>query len=1001
MGERLGKYELFSKIASGGMAEIHVAKSSTLGVDKVVVIKRLLPQHLSKPEFVEMFLDEARIAAALNHPNIVQMYDFGPVDGAYFMAMEYLHGADLRSIHRQAVANHDLLPLKHVMTIMSGVCSGLHHAHDAKGMDGVPLEVVHRDVSPHNVVITFDGAVKLVDFGIAKAKNRKSETRHGTLKGKVPYMSPEQLRGEPIDRRCDVYALGVILYELTTGQRPYIVTNTGEFALMMAIARGQIKAPSLVRPDYPRELEQIVTKAMARRSADRYQTTRELEMALETFAARNKLQVSVNALAGYMSTVFSERIERWGKARAAGKAFAEHVAELELERAHTEADDDDSDAEIVDTTEMNFQVEWDEDAPGPPASTSGLSGMIAAGVDIAARHVGAVEVVALSGRLTESFTGAAVGAAMRGVVVIDLANVDRVTSFGVREWLEMMNAARSGVTELYLARLSEAIATQMGMIRSFAGPGKVASFHAPYLCDACGSSFRWLIDCERDGDALKNKALPPGKCPTCGNEGHLDDDEGYCAFAIPYAGVPISAPVRAALDTLADAEASSAGDVVEKLVVGNVTRLRVRGTVDRSVRWKRVLDGLEGAVVLDFQSPKVDSGASGGLAQALAAVGPEVTSIEIQACPLGVFEAIGAAPRAESLKISTVTLEGMCPSCNAGRSALVELTDLEASMRLGTPIKASCRRCNGALVFDADLEKRVRRSLGKVSEPPSVRARSSRPVAARAAGASAGAKKPYVVVAVVGALVLAGVVAIASRPSATPGGSGVSPGPSTTVDPTMPAWAKLPVSRESGSVVLVGVSGPVETEREGLELAQADAIRRLVGAVLTEMPEGPVKAYAMSQSAGDTNRPMATPELLALASRFVRLVGTTATPERVDVAVKRLGERVQIYARYSLAEEGFRSAVSAYSRAVKLNGLTVATLFPLVAGPADQEHDLVVVQVDGAARARGLAVGDRVLGVDGKPAQSLQSFSALTTKSKSYSLLVESGGVSKNVQLAH
>ncbi len=997
MGERLGKYELLSKIASGGMAEIHVAKSSTLGVDKVVVIKRLLPQHLTKPDFVEMFLDEARIAAALNHPNVVQMYDFGPVDGAYFMAMEYLHGADLRSVHRQAIANQDLIPLQHVLTILTGVCSGLHHAHVAKGIDGLALDVVHRDVSPHNVVVTFDGAVKLVDFGIAKAKNRMSQTRHGTLKGKVPYMSPEQLRGEPIDRRCDVYALGVMLYELSTGHRPYIVTNTGEFALMMAIARGQIKPPTEVRANYPPELEVVVLRAMARRPAERYQTARELELALEAFAAKKGHSSNVNALASYMTTVFSERVERWGKARAAGKAFAEHVAELEIERINTDAEET-SDAEVVvDTTEMNFQVEWDEQVPEPPVSTSGLSGMVSAGVDITARPVGNVEVVTLAGRLTESFAGAAVGAAMRGVVVVDLANVERVTSFGVREWLEMISAARSGVTGLYLARLSEALATQMGMIRSFAGPGKVTSFYAPYLCDACGSSFRWLLDCEYDADALKGNAPPSGRCPTCGSEGHLDDDEGYYAFALPHAGLVVPVAVRAALDTLGSGDARTTGDVVEKLVVGNVTRLRVRGTLDRSVRWKRVLDGLEGAVVVEFQSSKVDAGVSGNLAEALAAVGPEVTSIEINACPLGVLEALGAVQRAENLRIATVTVEGVCPSCNAARGALVELTELESAIRTNVPIKAPCRRCNAQLVFSADVHKRIRRALGKVSEPPKARPRSSRP-APRVATPT----KIYVAVAVLGVATLGGFIALVSRPSGTTAASTAgrqTPGPDS--DMTLPAWTRQPLAREAGLVTLVGASGVVDSERDGLELAQADAIRRLVGVVLTDLPEGPPKAYATHHITADPAHSPPPAELRSIATRFLRVAGTTATPERVDVVVKHVGERVEIYARYSLAEEAFRSAVSAYSRTMKLNGVTLATLFPLVKAGVEQERDVVVVDVDAAAGSQGIAVGDFILRVDDRLAPNLQAFAALTTRSKSYSLLVESGGISKNVRLAH
>ena len=183
-----------------------------------MVIKRILPQLATKTDFVEMFLDEARIAATLQHPNVVQMYDVGVVDGNYFIAMEYLHGEDVRSLQRTLHRQDKRLPLEHALNIVIGVASGLHYAHEKVGFDGKPLEIVHRDVTPQNVIVTYDGAVKLLDFGIAKASNRFGETRFGTLKGKVPYMSPEQCRGEPLDRRSDIFSLGIMLYELTLGK---------------------------------------------------------------------------------------------------------------------------------------------------------------------------------------------------------------------------------------------------------------------------------------------------------------------------------------------------------------------------------------------------------------------------------------------------------------------------------------------------------------------------------------------------------------------------------------------------------------------------------------------------------------------------------------------------------------------------------------------------------------------------------------------------------------
>ena len=250
VGSRLGKYEIIKRLATGGMAEIFLARVSGLpGFQKMVVIKRILPQLATKTDFVEMFLDEARIAATLQHPNVVQMYDVGVVDGNYFIAMEYLHGEDVRSLSRSLHRQDKKLPLEHALNIVIGVASGLHYAHEKVGFDGKPLEIVHRDVTPQNIIVTYDGAVKLLDFGIAKASNRFGETRFGTLKGKVPYMSPEQCRGEPLDRRSDIFSLGIMLYELTLGKRLY--QGKSDFEVLKQIVEGTVTPPSELDKEYP------------------------------------------------------------------------------------------------------------------------------------------------------------------------------------------------------------------------------------------------------------------------------------------------------------------------------------------------------------------------------------------------------------------------------------------------------------------------------------------------------------------------------------------------------------------------------------------------------------------------------------------------------------------------------------------------------------------------------------------------------------------------------
>ena len=1016
MGERIGKYELLSRIASGGMAEIHVARATSLpGVEKVVVIKRLLPQHQKQADFIEMFLDEARIAASLNHPNIVQMYDFGPADDSYFMAMEYLHGEDLRTIQRLILSQKKLVPLSHALTIVAAICSALHHAHEARAMDGTALQIVHRDVSPHNVFVTFDGAVKLVDFGIAKSKNRASETRHGTIKGKVPYMAPEQLRAETLDRRCDIYAMGVMLYELTTGMRPYVLSAAGEFALMMAIARGQIRPPSELRPDYPPELAEIVMKALAKKPENRFQTAREMSVAIEKFASSARLNLSTSDLSGFMHDLFGEKLARWQQDQAQGKGFADHV--IEIEKAKREGSPGE-DAEVVDTTQLGFQANWEnsEDSSRTASTTtSGLAGMVIPGVELNARRVGNVDIVSFAGRLSETFTGAAVGAALRGIVVLDLAHVERISSFGVREWLAMLDAAREHVQELYLARLSEAAATQMGMIRSFAGGGRLTSFYAPYLCDACGKSARRLIDCERDAEAIRSRNAPPGVCPSCRSATNLDDDPSYFAFAASHAGVAIPEHVRAALDALTD-DAPTVGEVLEKVVQGNVTRLRVRSPLDRSIRWNRALDGLEGAVVIEFQSSVVAPEAAANLAQALRSVGPEVTGIDLVSCPLIVLEAAASVTAKSSrIRISSILVEASCPSCNAMRSALVNTAELGADVAAGSLLRLPCRRCNAPLSVQPDTIRRLKAALDHTSSPPPASSRIEGPPSSQVVRpipfepgkvviASTGrTTSNKVVIPLIGAgilvstLLLVGGAFVVSKVRANP-----RPGPGTSAAITgesLPPWTDTPVVREKGNVLLVGKSGVVQSESEGLAMAQADAVRTLATLVLSEMNASDARGFVPILQ-GDPSHAPAPDELRALSERFLNTVGATSTPERMEAIVRPAPQGIMIYARYSLPERGLASAVLAYSKTVRAGGATFANLFPLVGAKEAPTSTVMVVAVDERAQRSGVAPGDIVVKVEDRVVTSLDHFNAMTVKTKSFALLLKNDkGEPKRAQL--
>jgi serine/threonine protein kinase len=309
-GKLLGKYRVVRRLATGGMAEIYLAEARGIeGFAKHVVLKCILPQYASSETFVRLFLNEARVSATLDHPNIAGVYDIGEVDGTYFFAMEYLHGEDLGHILRELVTRHARLPLEHALTIGTGVAAGLHAAHEKHGSDGRALGIVHRDVSPSNVVVTFDGGVKLVDFGVAKLTAEAESTRTGTIRGKVSYMSPEQCNNDPVDRRSDIFSLGVLLYELTTMTRLFRAES--DAATLKLVLETRVPRPISNQPDYPAELEAVLLRALARNRDERFGSARELQLALEEVARRLGVVTSAARLGEWMLGFFGARPEAW------------------------------------------------------------------------------------------------------------------------------------------------------------------------------------------------------------------------------------------------------------------------------------------------------------------------------------------------------------------------------------------------------------------------------------------------------------------------------------------------------------------------------------------------------------------------------------------------------------------------------------------------------------------------------------------------------------------
>jgi len=310
MAERLGRYTVLRHLASGGMADVLLARTEGIeGFSRHVVLKRIRAEHAKDQRFIDMFLDEARLAANLHHQNVVQVHDIGEAAGEFFFAMEYLHGEDLRTMLSIVSKTRTHMPLGYVVSVISSVAAGLHYAHERRGPDKKPLNIVHRDVSPSNIFVGYDGSVKVVDFGIAKAAMRQVETRSGNLKGKVSYMSPEQCKLGTIDRRSDVYALGVVLYELATTTR--LFKSDSDYLVMDAICTGKIPLPRVRRPDLPNELQAIIMKALATDPELRYQTADEMRVALDEFATAAQLTASASTIASYVHKLCGEKAEPW------------------------------------------------------------------------------------------------------------------------------------------------------------------------------------------------------------------------------------------------------------------------------------------------------------------------------------------------------------------------------------------------------------------------------------------------------------------------------------------------------------------------------------------------------------------------------------------------------------------------------------------------------------------------------------------------------------------
>lgn len=302
-----GKYLLLDRVAVGGMAEVFVAKTFGIqGFERLVAVKRILSSMADDQSFIEMFIDEAKIVGHLSHANIAGIYELGKVGKSHYIAMEYVWGRDLLQVMNRHRLFGQRIPPTRAAFVAAKMCDALDYAHNKRDARGKPLELIHRDVSPQNVLVSFDGNVKLIDFGIAKAQSRTTKTVAGFVKGKFGYMSPEQVRGKKLDARSDIFAVGICLYEMLTCER--LFTGESDFETMDMIRAAKVAPLSQVLPDMPRELDAIVMKALSREPGDRYQTAGEMSQALMGWLMTQRPAYTQARLSEWMQTAFEDEM---------------------------------------------------------------------------------------------------------------------------------------------------------------------------------------------------------------------------------------------------------------------------------------------------------------------------------------------------------------------------------------------------------------------------------------------------------------------------------------------------------------------------------------------------------------------------------------------------------------------------------------------------------------------------------------------------------------------
>ncbi len=682
------QYRFLRRIATGGMAELFLGEASGVGgVTKRVALKRMLPSHAQDEEYLQMFLEEARLASSLQHPNIVQTYDVLEARGEYIIVMEFLEGADLQQIRRLAQGRHVPITLEHILDIARGVLTGLHYAHHRTHTDGQQMGIVHRDVSPQNVFLTYDGGVKLLDFGIAKTDQSVAGTSSGVLKGKVLYMAPEQCGGGRIDQRTDLYSVGVLLYQLITDTVPHRGKNA--YDTMRSIIDDPAPSPRLISPSISPDLEAILLRALEKRPEDRFPSARDMLAAVEAFSQRQGLHMSTVGLSNLVEEVLGPH----GGTMAPSEGIeADLPPPIEI-GAGPEGP--------VQTGPPPTSPVPGASAPSRPASASSAGTPLLETDHATVRRVHGVTLVHLFGVLDEQFDHARVVPHLKGEVLLDTGDVTRITSFGIRSLLHLFSETRAEVGHLWHVRSSVAFVNQVSMIRSLLAGGRIISFQAPFIDRGSGANFTVLLQGDEGLQAVRDHVLPKVPSPSDPSlPAEFDDDpEAFLSFVSDY----VAEAPNHLLPALRALEDQGRRRDVELIVRDDHTLMLVRRPIRSDARWKRLMSGLEGRVRLDLvESPSATEAGTASLVEALDGVAHQLLTVELLGAPVAMAELVAMRPRLQPIVgVLSVQVETRCEGCQTARRMAVDT----ARLREPGPVTvaSACGRCGGNLVVTSSL----------------------------------------------------------------------------------------------------------------------------------------------------------------------------------------------------------------------------------------------------------------------------------------------------------